>query len=178
MKTFSALWQRAVQRGAALWADEKKRINLLVGAGLAGLLLLAFSEWIPQQDPGETQPAAAAAQSQASYAQELETKLQAVLAKTEGVGSVEVVVTLEQQEETVYVTDQETAADGSATVSHVLPGGSGLVQTVRMPRVLGVAVVCAGGADAAVQNRVVTLVQALTGVGAHHITVAQMAPTQ
>ena len=52
MKAFSALWQRAVQRGAALWADEKKRINLLVGAGLAGLLLLAFSEWIPQQDPG------------------------------------------------------------------------------------------------------------------------------
>ena len=79
---------------------------------------------------------------------------------------------------TVYVTDRQTAADGSATVSHVLPGGSGLVQTVRMPRVLGVAVVCAGGADAAVQNRVVTLVPALTGAGAHRITVAQMAPAQ
>ena len=119
-----------------------------------------------------------AAAAQASYAQDLETKLQTVLAKTEGVGNVEVMVTLEQQQETVYVTDRQTEADGSATVSHVLPGGSGLVQTVRMPQVLGVAVVCTGGGDVAVQNRVVALVQALTGVGANHITVAKMAPAQ
>lgn len=177
MKELSALRQRAAQAAGTLLADEKKRINLLVCAGLAGLLLLAFSEWLPAEESAAPQDETAAA-AQASYAQDLETKLQTVLAKTEGVGDVEVMVTLEQQQETVYVTDQQTEADGSATVSHVLPGGSGLVQTVRMPQVLGVAVVCTGGGDAAVQNRVVALVQALTGVGANHITVAKMAPTQ
>lgn len=178
MKELSALWQSAARRAGALWTDEKKRINLLVCAGLAGLLLLAFSEWLPQDAAAKTEPASTDAATQQSYAQDLEEKLQAVLAKTEGVGNVEVVVTLEQQEETVYVTDRQTGSDGSAVVSHVLPGGSGLVQTVRMPQVLGVAVVCTGGDDAAVQNRVITLIQALTGIGANHITVAKMAPTQ
>lgn len=45
----------------------------------------------------------------------------------------------------------------------------------RRPRVLGVAVVCEGGGSAAVQSRVTALVQALTGIGTNHITVAKMA---
>ena len=53
----------------------------------------------------------------------------------------------------------------------------GLVETVQTPQVLGVAVVCEGGGNAAVQNRVTALVEALTGVGANHITVAKMAST-
>ena len=39
----------------------------------------------------------------------------------------------------------------------------------------GVAVVCEGGGSAAVQSRVTALVQALTGIGTNHITVAKMA---
>ena len=42
----------------------------------------------------------------------------------------------------------------------------------------GVAVVCEGGGNAAVQNRVTALVETLTGVGANHITVAKMASTR
>ena len=44
-----------------------------------------------------------------------------------------------------------------------------------LSRVLGVAVVCEGGGSAAVQSRVTALVQALTGIGTNHITVAKMA---
>ena len=54
----------------------------------------------------------------------------------------------------------------------------GLVETVQTPQVLGVAVVCEGGGNAAVQNRVTALVETLTGVGANHITVAKMASTR
>ena len=78
--------------------------------------------------------------------------------------------------ESVYATD--TDRDGGST--HVLlgsGGADGLVETVQTPRVLGVAVVCEGGGTAAVQNRVTALVEALTGVGANHITVAKMAST-
>ena len=31
----------------AAWKDDKKRINLLLVSGLAGMLLLCMSEWLP-----------------------------------------------------------------------------------------------------------------------------------
>ena len=39
-------------------ADEKQRVNLLVLMGLAGLVLLAFSVWLPADDAAQPAPAA------------------------------------------------------------------------------------------------------------------------
>ena len=155
----------AARLRAAL-ADEKQRVNLLVCMGLAGLLLLAVSSWLPA--------AAAMTDSTADYAAELETRLTALISRVEGAGKTAVMVTLESGSESIYATD--TDSDGSST--HVLLGNGeadGLVETVETPRVLGVAVVCEGGGSAAVQSRVTALVQALTGIGTNHITVAKMA---
>ena len=104
----------------------------------------------------------------------LETRLTALISRVEGAGKTAVMVTLESGSESIYATD--TDSDGSST--HVLLGSGkadGLVETVETPRVLGVAVVCEGGGSAAVQSRVTALVQALTGIGTNHITVAKMA---
>ena len=111
----------AARLRAAL-ADEKQRVNLLVCMGLAGLLLLAVSSWLPADSSTQSAAPAAKTGSTADYAAELETRL-----------------------------------------------------TALSPRVLGVAVVCEGGGSAAVQSRVTALVQALTGIGTNHITVAKMA---
>ena len=104
----------------------------------------------------------------------METRLTALISRVEGAGKTAVMVTLESGSESIYATD--TDSDGSST--HVLLGSGGvdgLVETVETPRVLGVAVVCEGGGSAAVQSRVTALVQALTGIGTNHITVAKMA---
>ena len=146
-------------------ADEKQRVNLLVLMGLAGLVLLAFSAWLPADDAAQPAPATAQ-ETAADYAARC----------VDGAGNTAVMVTLESGSESVYATD--TDRDGGST--HVLlgsGGADGLVETVQTPRVLGVAVVCEGGGTAAVQNRVTALVEALTGVGANHITVAKMAST-
>lgn len=155
-------------------ADEKQRVNLLVLMGLAGLVLLAFSAWLPADDA--VQPAPAAQETAADYAAQLESRLTALIRRVDGAGNTAVMVTLESGSESIYATD--TDRDGGST--HVLlgsGGADGLVETVQTPRVLGVAVVCEGGGTAAVQNRVTALVEALTGVGANHITVAKMAST-
>lgn len=154
-------------------ADEKQRVNLLVLMGLAGLVLLAFSAWLPADDAAQPAPAQETA---ADYAAQLESRLTALIRCVDGAGDTAVMVTLESGSESVYATD--TDRDGGST--HVLlgsGGADGLVETVQTPRVLGVAVVCEGGGTAAVQNRVTALVEALTGVGANHITVAKMAST-
>ena len=160
----------AARLRAAL-ADEKQRVNLLVCMGLAGLLLLAVSSWLPADSSTQSAAPAAMTDSTADYAAELETRLTALISRVEGAGKTAVMVTLESGSESIYATDT-----GSST--HVLlgsGGADGLVETVETPRVLGVAVVCEGGGSAAVQSRVTALVQALTGIGTNHITVAKMA---
>ena len=87
-------------------------------------------------------------------------------------------LTLENGEESIYATDEQTSADGSTSVSHVIVSDEGLIETTQTPQVLGVAVVCEGGDIAAVQNRISTLVEVLTGVGANHVTVAKMAASK
>ena len=166
----TALWQRL----KPLWDDEKRRVQLLASAGMAGLLLLAVSEWLP----AETAAAPPAAEAQETdYAAQLEQQMAELLTTVEGAGTVRVMVTVSHREKTVYAADTESRADGSAASTPVLVSGNtaGLVETVYAPEVLGVAVVCTGGDDPAVQASITALVQALTDVGTHHITVAKMA---
>ena len=158
----------------AALADEKQRVNLLVCMGLAGLLLLAVSSWLPADSSTQSAAPAAKTDSTADYAAEPGDPPDRTDLPCEGAGKTAVMVTLESGSESIYATD--TDSDGSST--HVLlgsGGADGLVETVETPRVLGVAVVCEGGGSAAVQSRVTALVQALTGIGTNHITVAKMA---
>lgn len=174
---FQACFRRMRERLRSAPADGQRRVSLLLAVGLAGLLLLGVSEWLPAQSE---EPAAdtAAAASQQDYAQALESRLQALISQLDGAGKTEVMVTLAAGEESVYAADTTQNADGSGTETHVLlgsGGAQGLVETVYTPRVLGVAVVCAGGANPAVQSRITELVAAVTDVGTNHITVAAMA---
>lgn len=172
--TGRAFWTPLAARLRAVLADEQKRVKLLVLMGLAGLALLAVSAWLPTES---TAPPAVQGESTADYAAQLEQRLTALISRVEGAGKAVVMVTLESGSESVYATD--TDSDGSST--HVLLGSGradGLVETVQTPRILGVAVVCEGGGSAAVQGRVTALLEALTGLGASHITVAKMASTK
>lgn len=181
MKAVHEFCEKMVHQSKRMWADEKSRVNLLVCAGLAGLMLLALSAWIPSdtKEEGAKQESAEAATTQRpDYAVQMEQRLQELIATVDGVGAVKVMVTLQSDQEKIYATDTQTASDGMKTESHVLLSEDGLVETTRAPQILGVAVVCEGGGHAAVQNRVSMLVEALTGVGANHITVAPMAPTE
>lgn len=168
--------QRAAEALRRILQDEKQRVNLLLCLGLAGMLLLAVSAWIPDEKD-TSQTAAPQAVAGTDYAAELETRLEEMICQVDGAGRTRVMVTLQNGEESVYATDSEVGTDGAGSTTHVVVSGDALLETVVTPRVLGVAVVCEGGGEAAVQNRVSTLVETLTGVGANHITVARMAPT-
>ena len=167
---FTVLLQTFTARAKALLADEQKRTGLLVAAGLAGILLLGMSSWFPAQSKSTDQPAPQTQTETADYETQLEARLQTLIAQLDGAGETRV-----SGEENIYAADTETTADGAATRKHVLTNGTGLVETVQTPQVLGVAVLCRGGGEPAVQSRITALVQALTDVGANHVTVAPLA---
>ena len=74
----TALWQRL----KPLWDDEKRRVQLLAAVGMAGLLLLAVSEWLPAETAAEPLPAAET--QDADYAAQLEQQMAELLGTVEG----------------------------------------------------------------------------------------------
>lgn len=160
--------------------NPKRFTGLLAALGVAGMLLIAASEWLPEksaeQDAARTQTTQSAVGQ--DYAALLEQRLCALLACQNGVGRVKVMVTLVSEEQTVYAKDKAYEDGTLREESHVLAsGGPALVETVEAPQILGVAVVCDGGDDAAVAGNVTQILSALTGVGASHISVTKMVPT-
>ena len=157
-----------------LWSDEKRRVNFLVAMGTLGIALLAVSSFFPKEQAvpdGRPQP------EQSSYTEEMEQRLESLLSQVDGAGKTSVLVTASAGEQTIYAADETQEADGSRQSQHVLlgsGGAQGLVETVKTPQILGVAVVCEGGSNVIVQKRIIDIVQALTDVGASHITVTKM----
>lgn len=161
--------------------EEKSRLNFLVAAGLIGMVLLCLSEWLPSSAPATVSAPQAAVSSGTSslqqYAAEMEQRLQNLISSVDGAGECQVMVTVSAGEETIYATDTEQGETTSRS-EHVLLGNEALVESVQAPTIQGVAVLCEGGADPHVQNTIVELVRALTGVGANHITVTKMVTSQ
>lgn len=169
-------WNPLKKMVAAL-KGEKRLTNLILAAGLVGMLLLAVSEWLPSDSPGPqtAESVTTPAQEAEAYALDLETRLADLIQQVEGAGETRVMVTMAASARTMYATDSQTEADGSARTQHLLlDDGStppALVESTQAPEIQGVAVLCAGAGNVAVQSRVTQIVQVLTGVGANRISV-------
>ena len=82
----------AAKLHAAL-ADEKQRVNLLVCTGLAGLVLLGVTAWLPAGNSTQS-PQTVQTDTAADYATQLESRLTALISRVEGAGKTAVMVTL------------------------------------------------------------------------------------
>lgn len=170
-------WQKLRER----LGGDKRLINWVVAAGVAGMILIALSEWFPAA-PAEESPEVSvesASFSASSYEETLEQRLESLIRQVDGAGDTRVMVTLSTSAYTVYATDSETRSDGSVREEHLLldeeASDPALVETTRTPEVQGVAVVCSGADSPDVQAKITQIVQVLTGIGANHITVERMA---
>ena len=160
--------------------NKDKVMRLLIWVGLVGMVLIAVSEWIPsRKDNAEESSSATLTATQVEQA--LEKRITALLREVEGVGTCRVMVMLESDTQTVYAADTVTAtgADGSSSYSeHYLTvdtddGPVGLLLTHLQPTVKGVAVVCDGGGDPAVQERVIRVVSTAFHISERRVCVVK-----
>ena len=146
------------------WLGKDKTVRVLVWVGIAGILLIGLSEMFPSCSRQATSAAATLTADQVEQA--LERRIVDLLRQVEGVGACRVMVTLESDTRTVYAADtvSATGADGAASFSEEYltvdtdAGPVGLLITRLQPTVKGVAVVCDGGGNAVVQQRVTRVV--------------------
>ena len=128
------------------------------------------------------------------YVAYLENKLEGVLAQMEGVGQVEVMITVSDGGESVIekdktstatTTTESDSAGGSRTVSEQNAEEQTIyvetedetypyVQKEKLPTVVGVVIVAEGGGNATVISNISEAVEALLPVEAHRIKVVKM----
>ena len=145
------------------WLGKDKTMRILLWVGLLGILLIGLSELFPSCSREETTSVTLTAHQ---VEKALEQRIADLLRQVEGVGTCRVMVTLESDTRTVYAADtvSSAGADGATSLSEAYltvdteAGPAGLLLTRIQPTVTGVAVVCEGGGNAAVQPRVTQVV--------------------
>ncbi len=150
--------------------DILKKVTDLVSKYRWALLILLLGVvlmLIPSAETGEDLPASTEAVVQKDETAE---QLAAILSQIKGVGKVQLLLTVETGQSTVFQTDGEKTVivtDGNRTQS-------GLVQRVESPEYRGAVVVCQGADSPAVRLSIVEAVSSITGLNTDRISVLKM----
>lgn len=142
---------------------------------LIGLVLLAIpgkKEIAPQQT----------STIQKTEQKDMTQQLSEILSKIEGVGKVEIMLTVQSGEKTYYQRDEDRNGEGdSSSVRQdtvILTDGERnqypLISQVLPPEYLGAVIVCQGADKPAVKWAIVEAVSKATGLGADQISVLKM----
>ena len=130
-------------------------------------------ELFPQNTAAGSTKNTKSAQSSTEYQAQLENRLEHLISQMSGAGKTTVMVTLETGEEAIYALDTQSGEMQSQQTHVLLEDGSALTETVCLPQVCGVAVLCEGGGDIRVAARITELVSALLDLPSNRICVEQ-----
>ena len=140
---------------------------------ILAMLLILLSELFPQNTAAGSTKNTKSAQSSTEYQAQLENRLEHLISQMSGAGKTTVMVTLETGEEAIYALDTQSGEMQSQQTHVLLEDGSALTETVCLPQVCGVAVLCEGGGDIRVAARITELVSALLDLPSNRICVEQ-----
>lgn len=163
-----------------LKADKKSTIVIIIG--IIGIILLVLSELIPSDSKAEKDESISdtVTISYTEYEKEIENRLETIISKIDGAGSVSVMVTLDCTVESVYA-QQEKQTDGNSKSyenEYVIiknnDGENGILLKTTQPQIRGVAVVCTGGNSAIVCRNVTNTIMAVLGISAARVNISAM----
>ena len=152
--------------------DKNNRVKLLTFMGVAAILLILISEMIPRSDRKESETTAETiAKADNSYTDNTEVRLKELLSKIKGVGETDLILSTECGEEYVFAEELETSSDkgekdssekykNKLFISDKNGSKEAVVKKVINPRFNGALVICEGGGDALIKERVIKAVSA------------------
>ena len=169
-----------------LWKKwDKSQWMILALTGVL-LMVIALPAERKQEEEGtgtDTKETMEAVTNQGDYVEELERKLQDTLAKIDGAGRVEVMITLEDSGETSALQETDSAGGNRSekntqtSRSTVYQEGSDKTPFVgkeMTPKIAGVLVVAQGGENTAVKQNISEAVMALFQIEVNRIKVVKM----
>ncbi|MCL2884047.1 MAG: stage III sporulation protein AG [Oscillospiraceae bacterium] len=162
-------WKNLLKGKAGKW---------IVVAGVAGMLLLMLSSFLPKSTAAAAVPQTTG-MTAAQYITDTEARLTSLVGGIQGAGECQVMVTLENGVRYVYATQGSTSSNSvqgadqqsqqqsgqdTFVIVDTASGKQGLLITEVQPTVKGVVIVCAGGDNADVRQRVTQAVTTALGI--------------
>lgn len=163
-----------------IFSKDGKKIKIIVAVGLIGILLIFTSE-IFSKDNSQSGKSNEASFDYVQYTAELEHKLNETISSIDGVGECKVMITLENSSENVYATDNEIKNSENTinqkdeyVIYDSQNGETPVLIKEYFPRVQGVTVICTGGDNTAVKEKIIQSVTALFNISANRVSVSKI----
>ncbi len=164
---------------------KRNRTAAIVILGCVGLLLILISSFLPGEDKETETAGIADAAGQLSlgeqYRRETEKRLEELLKKVEGAGDVEVCITVGTGQRYVYASEGKVSSSENKREEeekYVIVGGgsdrSPLIEMVETPEITGAVILCQGGGNPAVAERMYKAAAAALGIPTINIFVTTM----
>lgn len=155
------------------------RLGIVVLCGIV-LMLISYGNSADgdrdeKNDTGKTVQESDTRGEQLQYREQMKKELVELLRGVEGVGNVEVMLTLKASNEKVTLKDNTDKGDSTEEQTVLIEDGSRnsspYVIQEKEPELAGVVVVCDGGADAGVKREITEAVSALFQIESHKIKI-------
>ena len=168
---------------------SEKSVQLLVLGGLAGLVCILLSSWFPdnsEEDDKSNDTASSvieatdSAEDSLKYAEFLESRLESMLSKIDGVGDCSVMLTVSGSVSYSYAQNEENQSGENVKEikrQHVIldekSGDSALIECTKNPEVVGVIIACEGGEHNVVREEIISAVGAVLDIPSNRICVTK-----
>ena len=160
---------------------NRKWAVFMTVCGVIGMLLVMISSFIPNKDTIKESKAAESRQKAEDFCLTLEKRLTDFLGKIDGAGEVRVFISAGSSERYVYATEGRQSISDNKTDEEekyvIIGSGSernALMETVESPKITGAVVLCSGGDNFVVCERIYSAVSAALDLPVGRIYVSKL----
>lgn len=167
-----------------------KHKNLIIILSVVGIALIFFSTYIGGNKSENSNVKTKESSSESEYSQEdyknsLQENLKDTISKIQGVGNIKVMVTMESSPQKEYATEKKIntenasnkTTDKTETAYIKVKDSNGSEHAISLteyaPKVRGVVIICDGGDQPYIKEKVTDAVVAAVGVSSSHVCVTK-----
>ncbi len=158
---------------------KNKKNFLIVSLGFVGIFLIFISEIVPEK---EKEIIKTPSDFPSGFELELENRLEEAVSQISGAGKTDITITLESSKEYFYAKnssenngDSETEKESEFVILEGSEGEEPIVLKTDEAKIRGVLVVCEGGNDPFVCEKILEAICALLDIPSNKVSVAEMA---
>ncbi|MCI7768268.1 MAG: hypothetical protein MSJ26_09880 [Oscillospiraceae bacterium] len=156
---------------------SKKAMTAAAALGIAGMVMILLSGGKEDEKKTEIPVCSEEESVWTDYCSDTERRLEEILSAIDGVGAVEVMITVSSTEEYIYAQAENVSGDkmqNEYVTVKTDKGEEALVRKVNTPVITGVATVCEGGRSDRVKEEIYRTVTAVLGIPSSKVYVTAM----
>lgn len=161
---------------------QSRKAMLILFLGCMGMLLIYLSELVPEENSIVKETSEEIKTTISEREDILEKRLESILSKIEGAGKTSVMLTFDSSEEYFYAENFSEERDDTENRSEseivIIDGENGeepIVVKTSVAKIRGVLVICEGGGNALVKEKIIEALCALLDIPSNRVSVAKMA---